>query len=166
MADEKSTQPAKLENPLVRFEPTDAGFGWIFAIILGAGVLAAGIQLGVLGFFEKLRHDAEDKTHNPFATARSRWMPPEPRLEQVDRLAGIEAGSLKLEQMAAKLNRYGRAAEKGHVHIPIGRAMDYLADKLPVRATQPTPAQKKRQNGLVDAGESNSGRVFREVPRE
>jgi hypothetical protein len=52
--------------------------------------------------------------------------------------------------------------DKGVVRIPIGRAMALL--KLSVRQ-EPPAGQQRRDNGLVDAGESNSGRMFREKPR-
>jgi hypothetical protein len=39
--------------------------------------------------------------------------------------------------------------------------MDFLAGKLPARKEKLTAEQARRQNGLVNAGASNSGRMFR-----
>jgi hypothetical protein len=57
-----------------------------------------------------------------------------------------------------------RIPEHGFIRIPIRRAMDLLANKLPARQ-EPPVSQRRKANGLVDAGESNSGRMFREEPR-
>ena len=54
--------------------------------------------------------------------------------------------------------------DQGFVRIPIDQAMALLENKLPARQ-EPPAGQSRRQNGLVDAGESNSGRMFREKPR-
>ena len=54
--------------------------------------------------------------------------------------------------------------EKGFVRIRIDRAMAILENKLLSRQ-EPPASQRRKANGLVDAGESNSGRMFREEPR-
>ena len=83
-------------------------------------------------------------------------------MEQINRMEKIEKGNVYLreETKEAKLANYGPVGD-GYVHIPIDRAMDLLADKLAARPEQPSEEQAKRQNGLVDAGEPNSGRMFR-----
>ncbi len=62
----------------------------------------------------------------------------------------------------SELHNYGPAERSGYVHIPIERAMQLIPEKLPVRKDQPSDDQLRRQNGLVDDGEPNSGRMFRE----
>lgn len=56
--------------------------------------------------------------------------------------------------------------ENGFVRIPIEQAMAWVVrtDKLPARQ-QPPASERRKENGLLDAGESNSGRMFRKEPR-
>jgi hypothetical protein len=102
----------------------------------------------------------------PVLPVRHGALPAEPRLEQIERMAGSEKGNIYLrqEQKEALLNSYGEIAD-GFIHIPIDRAMDLLADKLPARVP-PSGEQARRQNGLLDSGASNSGRMFRGSPHE
>jgi hypothetical protein len=88
-------------------------------------------------------------------------LPPEPRLELLDRLHKVPTSNVaKWEQGEEKsLETYGSSDEKGYVHIPLERAMQMLAGHLPARKDADCP--KFRDKGLVDAGESNSGRMFR-----
>ena len=58
------------------------------------------------------------------------------------------------------LYSYGPTHDEDYVHVPIDEAMKQLANKLPVREA-PSAEQARREGGLVDAGESNSGRMFR-----
>jgi len=156
--------PAVPEHPSVRYETRDASFRWIIGLIVGAMIFAAVAHYAVLRFFRS--YDAYQATikasHYPMAGAPSTRLPPEPRLEQLDRLAGVESGNVALRQEAKEsvLHSYGSVSD-GFVHIPIDRAMDLLADKLPARAEGPGEDQAKRQNGLVNDGESNSGRLLR-----
>jgi hypothetical protein len=92
----------------------------------------------------------------------STQLPPEPRLEQLDRMAGNTENSDVSKSLAAKekvLNSFGPTTEKGFVHIPIQQAMKAVAGKLPARK-EPQPPTVANQ-GLLEAGESNSGRMFR-----
>ena len=54
--------------------------------------------------------------------------------------------------------------QEGFVRIPVERAMKLLENKLPARAAPPAE-QAERSGGLVNAGESNSGRMFRKGAR-
>src|SRR5579864_8398203 len=147
--------PGGLQHPEVRYERTDASFRWIFGIIVGSGVLMAVIYYVVLLFFQDYQdYQAAIKSSNfPLGPSGSEPLPPQPRLEQINRMAEIERGNvyLRQEQKETILSSYG-PVEEGYVHIPIDRAMDLLANKLPVRTTRPSAAQARRQNGLVNAG--------------
>jgi hypothetical protein len=100
-------------------------------------------------------------TEFPLSGARSNY-PPEPRLEQVDRQQEVENLSVyrRREKQEDLLNSYGTTDEPGYFHIPIGRAMKLLENKLPVRKDKRRP--NWREAGLVGEGASNSGRMFRE----
>jgi hypothetical protein len=54
--------------------------------------------------------------------------------------------------------------EDGFVRIPIEQAMRLLANKLPARPLPPA-SERHKENGLLDAGTSNSGRMFRKEPQ-
>jgi hypothetical protein len=168
MAEEIHHPDGRIEHPSVRYEHSDANFRAIVIIILSTMALAALIQTAVLAFFLDFRSYQEGikKSPYPLAPSPSTALPAEPRLEQIDRLAGVESANV-YERMARKeedLNRYGETPEQGFVHIPIERAMKLLENKLPARPELPAE-QAKRSGGLVDAGESNSGRMFRKGER-
>ncbi len=156
--------PGRLLHPSVRSEHSDARFGWIFGLLLAAMFLAFVVHTAVWRFFLNYRSSeaAIKASRYPLAPTAVAPLPANPRLEQINRLAENERGNVYLREVSKDiaLQNYGDAGN-GYVHIPIDRAMDYLADKLPVRAQQPSAEQARRQNGLVDAGESNSGRMFR-----
>ena len=67
------------------------------------------------------------------------------------------------KQLAAKekaLHSYGSTADKGFVRVPIEQAMKAVAGTLPV-AKESSQGRAAKGNGLLEAGESNSGRMFR-----
>ncbi len=165
----------RIEHLNVHREETDASFGAILMLLIGAGGVALVIYLLITAFFYGWRdHEAAVKKSSfPLAPAPStnpNVLAPlpagEPRLEQEDRLAGVETPNID-ERFTTKekaLNTFGPAEEKGFVHIPIEQAMKRLENKLPVRA-RPSADQAWRADGLIDSGESNSGREFREKAR-
>jgi len=155
-------------NPSVRYEKSDASFNWVMITIILAALAGLAIFAGVLVFLRGYAAHQGKIKESPFPLAAepSRSLPPEPRLEQIDRVAEIETPNVR-ERLAAReeaLRRYGRTEEKGFVHIPIERAMGMLENKLPARA-EPGAEQARRAGGLVDAGEPNSGRLFRRGKR-
>jgi hypothetical protein len=165
----------RLEHPSVHREETDASFRAILYLLIGAAGVALVIYLVITAFFFGWRdHEtAVKKSSFPLAPAPStdpRALSPlpagEPRLEQVDRMAGVEKPNIN-ERYTAKeevLRSFGSTEEKGFVHIPIERAMKMLENKLPARA-EPPADKAWRADGLIDSGESNSGREFRRRPR-
>lgn len=160
--------PPLPEHPDVRSEPTDANFRAILFILIGSVVVGAIIYGLVTVFFNDWQgHEAAVKQSPfPLAPGPSTALPAGPRLEQIDRMAGIERPNVN-ERFTTKeevLNSYGPTDEEGFVHIPIERAMKMLENKLPARA-EPPADQSRRSDGLVDSGEPNSGREFRGRPR-
>jgi hypothetical protein len=167
-AEEIHHPDGRIEHPSVRYEPTDASFRWILRILLGALVLAAVIHYVIFQFFYDYREyqDAIKQSPYPLAPGPSTALPREPRLEQLDRLAGIDRPDVFKRELSRDeiLTSYGTTPEKDYVRIPIDRAMALLANKLPARAAPPA-GEASREDGLVDAGAPNSGRMFRKRPR-
>lgn len=167
-AAENPGHDGRSRNPEVRHERSDVSFRWIMGVLIGAAGLGVIIHFAVGWFFDDYRDYQARIKRSPFplAPAPSDALPPAPRLEQLDRLAGVERSNV-FEREASReriLNSFGPAAEEGFVHIPIDRAMALLANKLPARKA-PAAGQGKREDGLVDSGASNSGRMFRGKPR-
>ncbi len=157
-------------HPSVRYEPKDANFRWIIGLILAAITFGVFLQFTVWDFFRGERDRLADtrRSKYPLAPRPSTALPPEPRLEQLDRLRGDEVVNVYVRQELKldRLSRYGQADEKWYVHIPIDRAMEVLGTgkQLPARSEQ--AGGKPRDLGLVDGGEPNSGRMFnRRKPR-
>jgi hypothetical protein len=138
MAEEIRHLDGRIEHPSVRHEPTDASFRWILGVVLGAGALGVIILLVILAYFNHSREALATarKSRFPLAAKPSWSLPPEPRLEQLDRLAGVTSADVLASQQAKleRLDSLGPVDEKGFVHIPINRAMALLANKLPARS--------------------------------
>jgi hypothetical protein len=161
----------EIEHSEIRREETDASFAAILFILLGSVIVAFFIYVGVALFYFGWRDHEKTAKKSPYPLAPApstdaNSLPPlppgQPRLEQVDRTAGVETADVYVRQKVKEdyLNSSGPTKEKGFVHIPIGEAMKRLENQLPVRA-QPPADQAWRSEGLIDAGESNSGREFR-----
>jgi hypothetical protein len=135
MAEEASKNPESLEHASVNYERTDASFRWVLGLLLAAGALAVIIYLAILGLFVDYRSqlDEERRSRYPLAPGPRTELPPEPRLEQLDRKEGISPGQSRQKAQWEQLHRYGETGEAGFVHIPIERAMKLVAGKLPVR---------------------------------
>ncbi len=166
MAEEIRHPDGRIEHPSVRHEPSDASFGWIVAILVGALVLGALVHAAVFGFFSAYRdHLAEaNRSLYPLAPGPSVDLPREPRLEQIDRLSRAETAKVRARETEKmrRLNSYGPTTADGFIHIPIDRAMQYVVEKSMLKARpQPAGDQQRRSGGLIDAGESNSGRLFK-----
>jgi heme/copper-type cytochrome/quinol oxidase subunit 1 len=153
------------QHPEVRHEPSDASLGGVIMVIVWAMFLGAVILVLVWQFFVQYRAHEDQLRASPFPLALkpSESLPPEPRLEQLNRLANDPISNVYLRQQARekKLNSYGHTEDKGYVHVPIERAMQAVVGELKARKDTSEP----RENGLYDAGESNSGRLFRKEPR-
>ncbi|HBI43193.1 MAG TPA: hypothetical protein DDY78_10105 [Planctomycetales bacterium] len=166
MSEEICHPDGRIEHPDVRREETDVSFRPILFLLIGAAVVAVVIYVGVTLFFYGWRDHETAVKQSPFPLAAmpSTDLPAGPRLDQIDRLAGIEKLNDN-ERLSAKeviLNSSGPTEEKGFDHIPIERAMKMLENKLPFRDKQPADAW--RADGLIDSGEPNSGREFRGRP--
>jgi hypothetical protein len=163
---DEQTPDGKPAHPSIKFEPRDVPFRWVLVVSIVFFCIGAVIFSLVYAFFrvDTARLASRRESEFPLGEHPSNALPAEPRLEEVDRLAGIERENVYL-RLAAKedqLSLYGETKEKGFVQIPIRRAMETLAGHLPVRKEQPAAT---KDNGLVDSGASNSGRMFRGASR-
>jgi hypothetical protein len=166
MVEEIRSPEAPPENPSVRYERTDASFRWVLGLIIAAAVLGAIIFVALWWFYgeENRRLDARRRSNYPLAptpTTNPRTVP-EPRLEQLDRLQGIETSNVYVREKVKedRLGQYGPTEEKGFLHIPIDRAMELLATTKRLPARSEKAVGTPRDNGLVDGGGPNSGRLF------
>jgi hypothetical protein len=149
-------------HPAVSYEPRDAPFRGILAVAISFLCVFAGVFVVIYVFFRvDMTHvSARRESEFPLAEHPSTSLPVGPRLESIDQIAGISKPNVFLRQLAKEeqLKRYGATEEKGFVHVPIDRAIQLLARHLPVRTKSPSGG---KDNGLVDFGASNSGRMFR-----
>jgi hypothetical protein len=168
MAEEVHHPDGSIEHPSVRHERTDASFRAIVYLLVGAMAFAALVFFVLLVFFYDYRDYQKDIKKSPYPLARTPMtaLPPKPQLEQLERIQGYQEANVFKRQLSAEetLNRYGPTAQDGFVHIPIAQAIARLENKLPVREKLPDAGQRRRAGGLVNAGASSSGRMFREKP--
>ena len=148
-----------IEHPAARYERSDARFGWIMAVIVAAVCLACVHYYVMWSFYldREQQQQAAKTSRYPLAPKPLTSLPPEPRLEQLDRVSGIETRNTNRRELTSEqtLAHYGPTAEKGYIHVPIERAMELVIPELPVRKqTEEGPA---KDNGLLDAGAPNSG---------
>jgi hypothetical protein len=161
------------DNPDVRHEDRDVNVRGIFVFVVLLGVLvllSCALMYWLFGYFA--RTEAREKeTVFPLAVAE-RQEPLQKRLARLPepRLEGIEPGSLNRSGVAGwpsygpeqalreqrLLDEYGWVDRKaGVVRIPIDRAMELLAGKLPARP-EDSSSQPEPRRQLSDA---NSGRT-------
>jgi hypothetical protein len=141
-------------NAGVSYERKDIRLRLVLALLGGAGSLVVLVFFGIWWFY--WAEESAQKTAKGSTAALAPLFPAEPRLEQIDKLAGVDSSNVakRLAAQEELLNSYGPTDEKGFVHIPIQQAIEEVADKLPVRKQ---PPGKAASNG----GESNSGRMIR-----
>ncbi len=157
----------RIEHPPVRHERSDVRFRGVLIVLLFIACFAAFHYWIVWHWFERIEvyESAVKRSPYPLAPAPATGLPAEPRLEQVDRLAGVKRPNVYVreESKEAILNSTGPTNEPGYVHIPIDEAMKRVLKDLPAR--RPPAQAHGKDNGLLDGGGPNSGRVFREGRR-
>ena len=152
------------EHHTVHYETRDVRFRWVLSgamILLCTGVA---ITVGVYFYHQAKIHAISEGRGFPLAPHPLSELPTEPRLDPLEKLS-TQVASREYHrhgEMLEKLQSYGATSEKDFVHVPIDRAIEALAGQLPVRKT--SVKNSLRDNGLVDSGEPNSGRLFRKAP--
>lgn len=182
--------PGHAENPSTRHERSDVNYHWFAALGVGALVLAAFIH-GVLLWFQYRYQDYQasvKRSDFPLNNERGtlpagpvlepvenleegtrRWYrelegsrpPPQPTFGPKERARGADV-YLRREEKERLLTSYGLTGEAGFARIPIDRAMDILVRGKRLSARKGATGFTRREGGLLDSGESNSGRVYRE----
>jgi hypothetical protein len=157
------SEPSPPVRPDVRYEERDVRFRWVLIVAVVSCVIGGAIFVLVRGFYQVALASRPEGQMPGFASRETptSQLPPEPRLELLDRLKKTPASNVSRWERGEEksLETYGPSDEKGYVRIPLQRAMQILAGHLPARKESDQPKFKDR--GLVDAGESNSGRMFR-----
>lgn len=151
----------RIEHPAVQREPRDVPFRWVIAVLLAAACIAVFHYYIIWRYFgwERAAEARSGASPYPLAPTPSTTLPRGPRLEELNRIAGQESLLAREAAQEKTLHSYGPSDEKGYVHIPIQEAMKHAAERLPAR--KPAQGRAAKDNGLVDSGESNSGRMFR-----
>lgn len=102
----------------------------------------------------------------PLAAQERGRLPPEPRLEEIDRLEGKKVGVHPTESHAEQqrqIETYGWVDEKaGVVRIPVSRAMSIIVDNnlLPARPDEERdriPERETRRPGSANSGRTIGG---------
>lgn len=152
----------QVEHPRIHRERSDLSARLVYALLVVATCLAVVhyYLIWQMYWYKAAWQEEQKRPPYPASPLPAERLPAEPRLEQLDRLARADAAD-GYKRLAAKewlLHRYGPREERGFVRIPIEQAMQIVADQLPVRAAGPP---NPHDQGLVDWGEPNSGRLFR-----
>ena len=159
-AGSESSPPVRPEN---RYEETDASFRGVTIVAIAGCVIGAAVFVAVRGFYWAALESQPPARATTFTAPENptEQLPPEPRLELLDRQQKTPASNVsRWEQGEEKaLETYGTSDEKGFVRIPLKEAMQIVVGQLPSR--KPADQPKYPDRGLIDAGESNSGRMFR-----
>lgn len=151
------------EHGGARYERKDIPWRWLLVTVVVLCCFGA-IHAYTIWKFYWFKADAQrSEAESPYSAAPvdPGKLPPEPRLEQIDRMAGIDRSNVH-KRLAAKekiLNGYGPTPEKGFVHIPIEQAMKAIAGQLPVKVK--SKGETSGDSGLLGSGEPNSGRMLR-----
>ncbi len=136
---------ADIRNPRIHHEKTEAsarGIVWLLVVMAIGGVA---VQLGLWSLFRYFAARESASYRTPFARTERAQLPPEPRLE------GIAPAPLATPPRESDEGYGWVDKEAGIVRVPIGTAMDMLAE----------PAEDPReQRVVVGPSESNSGRVL------
>ena len=156
---EDPSPPATRERVAVRHERSDLRFSWILGllvVIVGVGAVQFYVVRQLFDY--QAAAQAEDK-RSPYPPVPTQ-LPPAPQLEQLERMAGDPNADVQRQLLAAEhvLDSYGPTPDRGFVHVPIAEAMTQVAGRLPVRKVPGDGGVKGR--GLLDAGASNSGRIY------
>jgi hypothetical protein len=139
------------EIPTTRYERRDVNARGIVLVGVAMIVCAVVIHLVAWWVFDYLqaRDKARKQSPFPLAATEPKKPTPEPRLEQVNRMAGkVEDARPLYAAERKRLETYGRVPdEKGVIRIPIQRAMELIVEekRLPAREEPPKSDEDGRR---------------------
>lgn len=141
-------------------EPSDVSTGGILAFAAGLVVLGGVSTLLVWWMFNRYTTVRSEVPAwgGPALAGAEEAIPPEPRLEGMETVGALREPDVAAEATARTYGWVDRP--KGIVRIPVERAMDMLADKLPARAASAMPAGEDHSQ-MADP--TNSGRTIERV---
>jgi hypothetical protein len=149
-----------------RHEPEDVNIPRLVQVAGALAVTIAGVCLVSWWVFNELSTHGQETRLSAFPLAEQERgrLPPEPRLEGIDRLEGKQVDVRPGELPAAPqrdLETYGWVDEKtGIVRIPISRAIKIIVDtnRLPARPEEARGRRPDREHPRPSP--ANSGRAF------
>lgn len=151
-------------NSSVHFDRSEPSLLGVIGVLLAIAITFGLTGLVAWWFVESYMTPAEaDVAHSSYTTP-SGPLPKEPRLEPLDRYKSDMEGDVFARErtMENTLHSYGTTSDHGFVHIPIDKAIKIVITKLP---SQPRSSPNVfKSYGLVEGGESNSGRAYQEAP--
>lgn len=163
MSKEEKRSSQSPEHVEIKYEKADVHFGWILALVIAGCCVAATHYFVIWEYFKWQKSTQATKNESLFVPSNEpvTQLPKPPILEPLAQMAKDESVDT-FKRLVAKektLNSQGPTSEKGFIHIPIQQAIKEIEGKLPVR--NENQKQVFKDSGLVDSGESNSGRMFR-----
>src|SRR5580704_5534268 len=142
-AGSEASPPVRPEN---RYEETDASFQGVIIVAVAGCCIGAVVFVIVRGFYWAALESQPPARATTFTAPENptEQLPPEPRLELLDRQQKTPASNVSRWERGEEkaLETYGTSDEKGFVRIPLQEAMHIVVGQLPAR-------------------KSNSGRMFR-----
>src|SRR4051794_20049991 len=84
----------------VRHEHSDAKFSWVLGLVITTAILGILMHVVIWEFFvhERDRLNEDRASKYPLAPRPSTALPPEPRLEQLDRLSGNDLANVYVRE--------------------------------------------------------------------
>lgn len=157
-------QTERLLHNEVQFEQADIATSRIVGVLFVIGLVFVGVALACRWVLDLNASGLDRTARSPQYAAPADRLPTAPRLEPLDRSETTASSDVFAKQLAMEheLHGLGDTVETGFVHIPIEQAMKLFVSQLSVRPGDAKPPTKGF--GLVDGGESNSGRLFSEGP--
>lgn len=140
-------------------EPADVRVRSIVYTILGllAAIAVSGAFVGGVLFAMQDRQGTAEDLASASAVSGAKLLPPEPRLQ-----IAPEADRRALEEAArAQLNSYGWTEEQGRARIPIGRAMELLANHGWPDPDEPDASSRDRTDEGISPGPASEPRTLR-----
>jgi hypothetical protein len=150
-------------HPDVEFERAEPSLFGIVAVLIGFAAMFGIAGLVAWWYVAVYEPPWDGRARASHYAMPAEPLPPEPRLEPLNEAEGIVASDIRARHLVFErlLNSYGAADEEGYVRIPIEKAIELAVEQLPVAGAA---ADTEKSYGLLDGGESNSGRVFLEAP--